>query len=82
MLVEIEFTSTAPQQEVIDLVDYGFDAETSWNDLTSDEQNEILDSLCEQYDVVAGGEEIPYKNNEHIYEESYEEEDLEIIKSK
>lgn len=82
MLVKIEYTFTAPSTEIIDLKDYGYDAEKSWEDLTYEEQNEITDSLSIQYDVIAGGEEIQYNGNESYYADYYDEEELEIILNK
>jgi hypothetical protein len=34
-----------PQDDEIDLEDYGHSPETKWDDLTEEEQNEILDPL-------------------------------------
>ena len=79
MIVRIEYTSTAPTEDYIDLKDYGYEAETSWDDLTYEQQCEITDSLCEQYDVIAGGEELDFENNINYYEETYDKEELEQI---
>ncbi len=45
MKVEIKFTLNT--SEMIDLSEYGYDEDAKWDDLTEDEQTEILDPLRE-----------------------------------
>ena len=82
MLVRIEFTSTAPSEEIIDLKDYGYDATIDWDDLTYDQQNEITDLICGEYDVIAGGDPLNFIDNTSTYEDYYDEEEIEDIQSK
>lgn len=79
MLVKIEFGSTAPDEEVINLCDYGHSLTTKWDDLSDEEQNQIKDSLSEKYFVVAGGEGIPCEEYTQEYLEHYNEEELSEI---
>lgn len=81
MLVEIEFSMTAPKSVVIDLKDHGYEVTTKWEDLTYEEQNEITDNLSLEYDVIAGGEGLDYNTNRDYYESSYDEDELEEIKN-
>ena len=82
MLVKIEFGSTAPSEETIDLKDYGYDANIDWEDLTYEQQNEITDSLALEYDVVAGGSSLSFRDNSDIYEDCYDDEELKSIENK
>lgn len=82
MLVKIEFTSTAPKEEIIDLKDYGYDAHIDWEDLTYEQQNEITDSISLEYDVLAGGTPLSFRNNWDIYADCYDDEEIEDIESK
>ena len=79
MLVRIEFKTDTPANEVINLCDYGYEIYTKWEDLTEDEQNEITDSLVEQYCVYAGGEDMDFNDNFSDYEDTYNEYELEQI---
>lgn len=79
MLVRIEFKTNAPKEEVINLCDYGHEIGTKWEDLTEDEQNEITDSLVEEYNVFAGGEDMDLNDNFSDYEDTYDQEELEQI---
>lgn len=82
MLVRIEFSSTAPSEEIIDLKDFGYEVETEWDDLTYEQQCEITDSMAMQYDVTAGGDYLSYRDYTSLYKENYSDEELEILESK
>lgn len=79
MLVRIEFKTDAPKEEVINLCDYGYEIDQKWEDLTEDEQNEITDSLVEEYKVFAGGEDMDFNDNFSNYEDVYDEDEIEQI---
>jgi len=81
MLVRIEFTMTTPSSEVIDLKDYGYDVTTKWEDLTYEEQCMVTDSVSLEYQVLAGGEDLNYIDNESDYSDYYNDEDLEEIEN-
>lgn len=42
-------------EEIIDLEDFGHDPEKSWNDLTTEEQNQIRDDLAEAQIIECSG---------------------------
>lgn len=82
MLVRIEFSSTAPSEEIVDLKDFGYEVETEWSDLTYKQQCEITDSMAIQYDVMAGGDPLSYRDYTYLYQENYNDEELEILENK
>jgi len=43
-----EITWRSPSNDTIDLKDYGHDEKTLWEDLSEDEQNEILDPIRDE----------------------------------
>lgn len=56
MKAKIIFSHTAPNDEVIDLTDYGYDENVQWDDLTYEQQTEITTNIASQYLVIASGE--------------------------
>ena len=55
MKVKITF-SIDTTHEIIDLEDYGYEADTKWDDLTEEEKNEVRDNASEQIIVETFGE--------------------------
>lgn len=46
-----------PDDRVVDLVDFGYEEDVSWDDLTDEEQKEVIDGVLEQDPwVTASGE--------------------------
>lgn len=57
MKVRIKY-KVSTQTEVISLMDYGYDEETKWSELTEDQQHEIEDSLREQNVILVEVEDV------------------------
>jgi hypothetical protein len=67
MRVKLTYTIVGDEEEVIDLKDYGYSAETTWEDLTEDERLEIIVNFEENCHVSVGGYTDAIDNHEDGY---------------
>ncbi len=79
MLVKIYFSNDAPDEEIINLCDYGYEVTTRWDDLTTEQQNEIRDNLVEQYNIHCGAKELDFNDYNEHYQELFNDEEIELI---
>ena len=55
MKAELKF-SIDTTKEIIDLEDYGYDEDVTWEDLSEDEKCEVKDSAIEQMHIQCDGD--------------------------
>lgn len=67
MRVKLTYSIVGNEEEVIDLKDYGYPAETTWEDLTEDERLEIIVDFEENCKVAVGGYTDEIDNHEDDY---------------
>jgi hypothetical protein len=67
MRVKLTYTIVGDEEEVIDLKDYGYSSETTWDDLTEDERLEIIEDFEKNCHVSVGGYTDDIDNHEEDY---------------
>jgi hypothetical protein len=54
--------SIEKHKEIIDLEEYGYESDVTWEDLSEDEKNTVRDSATEQMHIQCDGDNYSYED--------------------